>query len=95
MPCCHETSLHDIHYFVGAIFYLAAVLEEAGHEVSVIDCPAEMIDLKQLKTKLASIAPNLIGITSMTPTIQSAFQSAQAAPHPFLCCPERSAYQPA
>ena len=65
--------------------YLAAVLEKAGHEVSVLDCPAEMIDLKQLKTKLCSIEPNLIGITSMTPTIQSAFQSAQAAKE---SCPE-------
>jgi radical SAM superfamily enzyme YgiQ (UPF0313 family) len=65
--------------------YLVAVLEEAGHEVTVIDCPAQMIDLKQLKTKLASIEPNLIGITSMTPTIQSAFLSAQAAKE---ACPE-------
>ena len=75
---------HQLYLPMG-LAYLAAVLEEAGHEVSVIDCPAEMIDLKQLKTKLACIRPNLIGITSMTPTIQSAFHSAQAAKE---ACPD-------
>ncbi len=69
---------HQLYLPMG-LAYLAAVLEEAGHEVTVIDCPAEMIDLKQLKTKLAAIEPSLIGITSMTPTIQSAFLSAQIA----------------
>ena len=75
---------HQLYLPMG-LAYLAAVLEEAGHEVTVIDCPAEMIDLKQLKTKLAAIEPNLIGITSMTPTIQSAFLSAQTAKK---ACPE-------
>ena len=75
---------HQLYLPMG-LAYLAAVLEEAGHEVTVIDCPAEMIDLKQLKTKLVAIEPNLIGITSMTPTIQSAFLSAQTAKE---ACPE-------
>ena len=75
---------HQLYLPMG-LAYLAAVLEEAGHEVTVIDCPAEMIDIKQLKTKLAAIQPNLIGITSMTPTIQSAFLSAQTAKE---ACPE-------
>ena len=75
---------HQLYLPMG-LAYLAAVLEEAEHEVTVIDCPAEMIDLKQLKTKLAAIEPNLIGITSMTPTIQSAFLSAQTAKE---ACPE-------
>lgn len=75
---------HQLYLPMG-LAYLAAVLEEAGHEVSVIDCPAEMINIKQLKTKLASIEPDLIGITSMTPTIQSAFQSAQTAKE---ACPD-------
>ncbi len=75
---------HQLYLPMG-LAYLAAVLEKAGHEVTVIDCPAQMIDLKQLKTKLASIEPKLIGITSMTPTIQSAFLSAQAAKE---ACPD-------
>jgi anaerobic magnesium-protoporphyrin IX monomethyl ester cyclase len=69
---------HQLYLPMG-LAYLAAVLEEDGHEVTVIDCPAQEIDLEQLKTKLASIQPDLIGITSMTPTIQSAVLSAHAA----------------
>ena len=45
---------HQLYLPMG-LAYLAAVLEKAGHEVTVIYCPAEMIDLKQLKTKLAAI----------------------------------------
>ncbi|MEJ2271972.1 MAG: radical SAM protein, partial [Candidatus Bathyarchaeota archaeon] len=69
---------HQLYLSIG-LAYLAAVLEENDHEVTVIDCPASEIDLQQLKNKLASIQPNLIGITSMTPTIQSALQSANIA----------------
>jgi anaerobic magnesium-protoporphyrin IX monomethyl ester cyclase len=69
---------HQLYLPIG-LGYLAAVLEENGYDVTVIDCPAMEIDLKQLKTKLASINPDVIGITSMTPTIQSALLSASAA----------------
>ena len=75
---------HQLYLPIG-LAYLAAVLEEDGHDVTVIDCPAQMIDLKQLKKKLASFQPKLIGITSMTPTIQSAFLSAQTAKE---ACPD-------
>jgi anaerobic magnesium-protoporphyrin IX monomethyl ester cyclase len=69
---------HQLYLPIG-LGYLAAVLEEDGYDVTVIDCPAQEMDLKQLKTKLASINPDVIGITSMTPTIQSALLSASAA----------------
>ena len=69
---------HQLYLSIG-LAYLAAVLEKNGHEVTVIDCPASEIDLIQLKIKLSSAEPKLIGITSMTPTIQSAIQSAYAA----------------
>ena len=69
---------HQLYLSIG-LAYLAAVLEKNGHEVTVIDCPASEIDFNQLKIKLTSAEPKLIGITSMTPTIQSAIQSAYAA----------------
>ena len=75
---------HQLYLSTG-LAYLAAVLEENGHEVTVIDCPASEMDQDKLKAKLASIEPNLIGITSMTPTIQSALQSAHVAKE---ACPE-------
>ncbi len=69
---------HQLYLPIG-LAYLAAVLEENGHEVSVIDCPALEMTHEDLKAKLSSIQPDLIGITSMTPTIQSALQSAHVA----------------
>ena len=75
---------HQLYISIG-LAYLAAILEENGHEVNLIDCPASEIDLHQLKTKLAKSNPDLIGITSMTPTIQSALQTAHVAKE---TCPE-------
>ena len=59
--------------------YLAAVLEQNGYEVKVIDCPACGFTHENLKAELVSFAPDLIGIASMTPTIPSALQSARIA----------------
>jgi len=59
--------------------YLAAVLEKAGYDLSLFDCPALEIDQNTLKGKLASFAPDVIGLTAVTPTIESAFQAAHAA----------------
>lgn len=75
---------HQLYLPIG-LAYLAAVLEENGYDVTVIDCPALEMNLRQLKTKLASINPDVIGITSMTPTIQSALLSASAAKE---ACPD-------
>ena len=58
---------------------MAAVLEKNEDEVEVIDCEALAIDHKKLRAKLASLEPNMVGITSTTPTIQSALLSARMA----------------
>jgi anaerobic magnesium-protoporphyrin IX monomethyl ester cyclase len=65
--------------------YLAAVLEQDGHEVKIIDCPPCNYSHENLKTELAAFAPDLIGIASQTPTIPSAFQSARVAKE---ACPD-------
>ena len=59
--------------------YLAAVLEKAGYELALIDCPALRIDNKMLRTELASFKPDVVGITSITPIIQSTLLAAQVA----------------
>ncbi len=59
--------------------YLAAVLDQAGYEVKVIDCPACGYTIDNLKSELSSFQPNIIGIASMTATIPSALQSARTA----------------
>jgi anaerobic magnesium-protoporphyrin IX monomethyl ester cyclase len=75
---------HQLYLPIG-LAYLASVLEEGECDITVIDCPALDMTQQDLKQKLASIQPDLIGITSMTPTIQSALQSAQIAKE---ACPE-------
>ena len=65
--------------------YLAAVLDQAGYEVKVIDCPACGFTHENLKAELSSFQPDLIGIASMTATIPSAFQSARTAKE---ACPD-------
>jgi anaerobic magnesium-protoporphyrin IX monomethyl ester cyclase len=59
--------------------YLAAVLEKAGCELTVFDCPALEMDHKKLGAKLVSFEPDVVGITSVTPTINSAILAARVA----------------
>ena len=66
-------------YLPIGLAYLAAVLEEDGHEVNVIDCHAFGLDHERLKAKLASFEPDIVGITAITPLIKSAILSAQVA----------------
>ena len=69
---------HRIYLGIG-LPYLAAVLEKNKHEVQVIDCEALEIDHEALRAKLASLNPNVIGITATTATIQAALVSARVA----------------
>ena len=59
--------------------YLAAVLEKADYELALIDCQALEIDHKMLGAKLASFKPDVVGITSVTPFIQSTLLAARVA----------------
>jgi anaerobic magnesium-protoporphyrin IX monomethyl ester cyclase len=77
-PILEGASWHEIYLPIN-LAYLAAVLEEDGHEITVIDCPALHFDHEKLKAELASFEPDMIGISAMTPTIPSAFLSARAA----------------
>jgi len=58
------------------IAYLAAVLEKKGHIVSIIDAFAEGLDINSLEDRIKRTAPDLIGITGMTPVIDNAFRTA-------------------
>jgi anaerobic magnesium-protoporphyrin IX monomethyl ester cyclase len=69
---------HQLFVPIG-LAYLAAVLEKDGHEIAVIDCPALGMGQEELKRKLETFQPDLVGVTSMTPTIQSALQSTRIA----------------
>jgi len=58
---------------------LAAALEKGGYELAVFDCPALRIDHEKLRAMIASFEPNVVGITSVTPTIKSALLAAHIA----------------
>jgi radical SAM superfamily enzyme YgiQ (UPF0313 family) len=50
--------------------YMAAVLEQNDFEVKIFDCPVCEIDHEKLKAELDSFQPTMVGIGSMTPTIE-------------------------
>jgi anaerobic magnesium-protoporphyrin IX monomethyl ester cyclase len=58
------------------IAYLTSVLEKSGCDITVIDCAALGINHKRLGVKIAALEPNLVGITSLTPMIQSTLLAA-------------------
>ena len=69
---------HQLYLPIG-LAYLAAVLEEKGHQVKIIDCQALTIDHEKLKSEISSFKPNIVGITSIAPLVRSALLSAAAA----------------
>ncbi|MDI6866082.1 radical SAM protein [Methanoculleus sp.] len=60
------------------ILYIAAVLEENGVDVEVIDCAAGDIDYSGIEKRVEETEPFLVGITSTTPLILEALRSAEA-----------------
>jgi len=59
--------------------YLAAVLEKAGVKLTVFDCPALGIDHKTLGEYLSKFQADVVGITGVTPTFESAMNVAHTA----------------
>jgi len=57
--------------------YLAAVLETEKYSVRIIDIDAEQISLDGLASLISSEKPDVVGITSTTPVIYSAFKIAK------------------
>ena len=66
--------------------YLAAVLERSHYQVNVIDCQAQKLTLEQLRTELAKIQPDIVGITSATLTYKSALKVAKIAKEVWPSC---------
>ncbi|MCW3996817.1 MAG: B12-binding domain-containing radical SAM protein [Candidatus Bathyarchaeota archaeon] len=59
--------------------YLASVIEKSGHELKVFDCLALGLSHEGLGKEFASYQPDVVGITSVTPTIKSAYLTAKVA----------------
>jgi anaerobic magnesium-protoporphyrin IX monomethyl ester cyclase len=58
---------------------LAAVLEKNGYDVTVLDCPPVHMTYNGIKQALTRFKPDIVGITSVTPTFSSALKTAQTA----------------
>ena len=65
--------------------YLAAVAEKNGHVVKVIDCLPVDMSYDEMRRQVVAFEPNIIGITSMTSTSQSALEAARILKE---SCPE-------
>jgi len=61
------------------ISYLAAVLEENGYSVDVVDCQVSTPNQKELEDKFRSLNPDIIGVTSATLTYLPALEILKAA----------------
>lgn len=59
------------------VAYVAAVLEQAGHEVLLRDAPVEDMDFDALVAEAEAFKPGLIGLSAMTPTSLHAFKLAE------------------
>ncbi len=55
--------------------YLAGVLERAGKQVEILDAFALGMDFNEVERELRSRKPDLVGVTGMTPIIESAFRT--------------------
>jgi anaerobic magnesium-protoporphyrin IX monomethyl ester cyclase len=78
-PPAIKGAFHHHPYLPIGLAYLAAVLEEKGNEVTVLDCLASDINQEQLKQKLGAFNPDIVGISSMTPMVQSTMMAARGA----------------
>lgn len=61
------------------IAYIASVLIRSGHKLKIIDAPAMSYDYPAVKREIEGFSPDLVGITSMTPTIKGAVKTAEIA----------------
>lgn len=78
-PPALQGVFHHHPYLPMGLAYLAAVLEEKGNQVTVLDCIAEGIDQNQLKQKLSAFNPDVVGVSSMTPMALSTMMAAKGA----------------
>jgi radical SAM superfamily enzyme YgiQ (UPF0313 family) len=59
------------------IAYIAAMLEKNGVTVKILDSPALEIDHETVKNEIKKYSPDIVAVTSVTPTIESALKTAQ------------------
>ena len=76
-PPASQWAFVDYQYPLIGLAYLAAVLEKDGHAVMVIDCPPQHLTYGHIDHELSRFQPDMVGITSVTATFNSALKVAQ------------------
>ncbi|MBM3255168.1 MAG: radical SAM protein [Candidatus Omnitrophica bacterium] len=66
----------DVYQPLG-LAYIAAVLEQSGYEVQVIDAKAERLSNNEVIKRLLDFKPRIVGLTSSTPDICAAISLAK------------------
>ena len=77
-PVTEKVAHHPLFPPLG-LAYMAAVLEQSNIEVTIIDSPVLNFNHQNLKSELEAFQPTIVGVGSMTPTIESALKCAQIA----------------
>src|SRR6185369_17162475 len=57
--------------------YLSAFLKERGFQVKLLDMQGLLMDSDELNRQIKEYAPDLVGITAMTPTLPEALKVAE------------------
>lgn len=76
-PPASQWAFVDYQNPLSGLAYLAAVLEKEGCEVRVLDCPALHMTYKSVEQEIGRFKPDLVGITAVTATFNSALKVAQ------------------
>jgi anaerobic magnesium-protoporphyrin IX monomethyl ester cyclase len=83
-PVLEKVAHHPLFPPLG-LAYMAGVLAQNGAEIKIIDSPVLGYNHKNIKTELEGFQPDMVGVGSMTPTVESALKCAQVAKE---ACPE-------
>ena len=70
-----------------SLCYLASALQNAGHEVIIIDAEAEMLSHQEIIIKTREFAPNLIGYTATSVDIIQCLKTATSLKQAFPSIP--------
>jgi len=57
--------------------YIASSLEQAGHDVTIIDAIALALSKEEVQDKIKNFNPKIVGITALTPTVRGALEAAK------------------
>ena len=61
------------------IAYIASSLEKSGHHISILDCEALELSPAEIKKRIESFKPEVVGVSALTTNIRGALETARLA----------------